>query len=55
MMVGAVPFSHRVSHRVSHRAILTPQIFRHHAEDRLQDSHQSRFTADNRIAFVPIF
>jgi hypothetical protein len=40
---------------LSHRAILTPQIFRHDTEDGRQDSHQSRFTADNRITFVPIF
>jgi hypothetical protein len=39
---------------LSHRAILTPQIFRPDAEDRRQDSHQSRFSADNRIAFVTI-
>jgi hypothetical protein len=40
---------------LSHRAILTPQIFRHEAEDRRQDSHQSSNAADNRITFVPIF
>jgi sugar (pentulose or hexulose) kinase len=40
---------------LSHRAILTPQIFRHETEDRRQGNHQSRFSADNRTAFVPIF
>jgi hypothetical protein len=40
---------------LSHRAILTPQIFRHDAEDRRRDSHQSGFSPDNRIAFVQIF
>jgi hypothetical protein len=34
---------------LSHRAISTPQIFRHEAED----SHQSPNTAGNRTAFVP--
>jgi hypothetical protein len=34
---------------------LAPQIFRRDAEGRRQDSHQSRFSADNRIAFIPIF
>jgi hypothetical protein len=35
---------------LSHRAILTPQIFRHEAED----SRQSPNAAGNRTAFVPI-
>jgi hypothetical protein len=46
--------THKGAVALSHRAILTPQIFRYDAEDRRQDSHQSRFTVDNRIAFVPI-
>jgi hypothetical protein len=33
---------------LSDRAILTPQIFRHKAEDRRQDSHQSPNAAGNR-------
>jgi hypothetical protein len=40
---------------LSHRAILAALIFRHGAEGGWQDSHQPRFDADNRIAFVPIF
>jgi IS5 family transposase len=35
---------------LSHRAISTPQIFRHQAEDRRQDSHQSSNIAGNRAA-----
>jgi hypothetical protein len=40
---------------LSHRAILTPQILSHEAEGGRQDNHQSRVSADNRIAFVSIF
>jgi transposase len=35
---------------LGHRAILTPQIFRHDAEDRRRYCHQSGFSPDNRIA-----
>jgi hypothetical protein len=37
---------------LSHRAILTPQIFRHEAENRRKDSRQPPNTAGNRTAFV---